>query len=293
MKVAIIGAGNVGASIAALLIARTKISKISLVDINKDLALGKTIDLNHLSAVFCADTKVKASDDYEIIKNADICVITAGFTRKEGQGREELLKANAKIVASAAKKIAKYAPKSVIIVVTNPLDPMTYVAQKASGFAKQNVLGMAGELDSARLRFEVAAYYGLRNSQVKAQILGEHGEHMVLYDIQACGEKADFDPEQILENHAKKSGAHIISLLGTSAYYAPAAGVVKMCEAIIEKKGQTLICSVLDEDDIPCGVPVKFGKKIKIKKTSADLTYAKKVILARCEGLDTIIQEIE
>lgn len=291
MKIAIIGTGNVGASIAALLIARNNISKISLVDINKNLALGKALDLNHLSAVFRADTKLKASDDYKIIKDADICVITAGFTRKENQDREELLKQNASIVKIAAQKIAKFAPNSVIIVVTNPLDPMTFIAQKASGFSKQKVFGMAGELDSARLRFEIAAYFHLKNSQVKGSVLGEHGKNMILWDTQACGEKADFDPEQILEDCVKKSGEQIISLLGTSAYYAPAAGVVKMCEAIKEKDGKTLICSALDEDNIPCGVPVKFGKKIKIKKTDADLSHAKRAIKAQCDRLEIILKE--
>lgn len=293
MKIAIIGAGNVGASVAALLIARNNISKIFLVDINKNLALGKAIDLNHLCAVFGADTKVKASDDYEIIKGADICVITAGFTRKDGQSRETLLEQNTQIVVDAAKKIAEYAPKSVIIVVTNPLDPMTYVAQKVSRFAKQKVLGMAGELDSARLRFEIALHFGLKNSQVKGQVVGEHGKNMVVSNAYACGEKANFDSERILEHFVKKSGDNIIALLGASAYYAPAAGVVKMCEAIRKKDGQILICSVLDKYDVPCGVPVKFGKKIKIKKTKADLSAALETIQADCEKIDEILKELK
>lgn len=283
MKVAIIGAGNVGSSAASILIAQKIADKIAFVDINKNLAIGKALDLNHLCAVLELDTKVKASDDYKVIKNADICVITAGLTRKEGQERKDLLEQNAKIVAHASKQIAKYAPKSVIIVVTNPLDAMTFVAHKASGFAKQKVLGMAGELDTGRLRFQIAIYCGLKNSQVGGYVLGEHGNNMVVHSAHADNEKANFDSERILENFVKKAGAEIISLLGTSAYYAPGAAIAKMCKAIKEKEGKVLICSVIGKDEIPCGLPVKFGKKIKIKKTKADLSAAKESIEQDCQ----------
>ena len=128
MKIAIIGAGNVGANAAALLIARKVAKKIALVDIAKNPTLGKALDLNHMAALLENDTKIKASDEYKIIKNANICVITAGMPRKEGQSRADLLATNASIIKHASKQIAKYAPKSVIIVVSNPLDAMTFCA---------------------------------------------------------------------------------------------------------------------------------------------------------------------
>ena len=189
MKIAIIGAGNVGANAAALLIARNVAKKIALVDIAKNPTLGKALDLNHMAALLENDTKIKASDEYKIIKNADICVITAGMPRKEGQSRADLLATNASIIKHASKQIAKYAPKSVIIVVSNPLDAMTFCAYKASGFERGKVFGMAGELDSARLRFEIAQHFGLKNSECKGQIYGEHGENMSAINLGAKGQK--------------------------------------------------------------------------------------------------------
>ena len=146
MKIAIIGAGNVGANAAALLIARNVAKKIALVDIAKNPTLGKALDLNHMAALLENDTKIKASDEYKIIKNADICVITAGMPRKVGQSRADLLATNASIIKHASKQIAKYAPKSVIIVVSNPLDAMTFCAYKASGFERGKIFGMAGSM---------------------------------------------------------------------------------------------------------------------------------------------------
>ena len=189
MKIAIIGAGNVGANAAALLIARKVAKKIALVDIAKNPTLGKALDLNHMAALLENDTKIKASDEYKIIKNADICVITAGMPRKVGQSRADLLATNASIIKHASKQIAKYAPKSVIIVVSNPLDAMTFCAHSASGFERGKVFGMAGELDSARLRFEIAKHFGLKNSECGGQIYGEHGENMSAANLYAKGQK--------------------------------------------------------------------------------------------------------
>lgn len=285
MKIAIIGAGNVGATAAALLIARKTASKIALVDIAKNPALGKAFDLNHMSAVFESDAKIKASDEYKIIKNADICVITAGLARKEGQSRADLLAANASIVKHASKQIAKYAPKSVIIVVSNPLDAMTYCALKASGFKVNRVLGMAGELDSARLRFEIAQHFGLKNSECKGQIYGEHGENMRALNLGAKGQKIDDKLASKLETATKSAGAKVISLLGSSAYFAPAAGIVKICEALSAKDGRVLVCSAFDESGYPCGRAVKFGKKIKILADICELKVAKEAIKKDCDLL--------
>lgn len=285
MKIAIIGAGNVGASAAALLIARNVAKKITLVDIAKNPTLGKALDLNHMAAVFNSDTKVKASNEYKIIKNADICVITAGMPRKEGMSRDDLLNTNASIVKTAAKNIAKYAPNSVIIVVSNPLDPLTFCAYKASGFGRDRVLGMAGELDSARLKYEIASQKGAKNSQIKAEVYGEHGEHMTPCPALLKAKALESSEQERFFAEAKNGGAKIINLLGTSAYFAPAAGIVKMCEALRAKDGRVLICSAIDESGYPCGTRVKFGKKIKILKAPLDLKNAKKAIKEQCEKL--------
>ncbi|MCI6579980.1 MAG: malate dehydrogenase [Campylobacter sp.] len=285
MKIAIIGAGNVGANAAALLIARKVAKKIALVDIAKNPTLGKALDLNHMAALLENDTKIKASDEYKIIKNADICVITAGMPRKVGQSRADLLATNASIIKYASKQIAKYAPKSVIIVVSNPLDAMTFCAHSASGFERGKVFGMAGELDSARLRFEIAQHFGLRNSECKGQIYGEHGENMSAINLGAKGQKISKNLACKLENLAKKGGARIISLLGSSAYFAPAAGIVKICEALRARNGKVLVCSALDESGYPCGRAVKFGKKIKILADICELKTAKEAIKKDCDLL--------
>lgn len=285
MKIAIIGAGNVGANAAALLIARNVAKKIALVDIAKNPTLGKALDLNHMAALLENDTKIKASDEYKIIKNADICVITAGVPRKVGQSRADLLATNASIIKHASKQIAKYAPKSVIIVVSNPLDAMTFCAYKASGFERGKVFGMAGELDSARLRFEIAKHFGLKNSECGGQIYGEHGENMSAANLYAKGQKISQNLACELENLAKESGARIISLLGSSAYFAPAAGILKICEALKARNGKVLVCSALDESGYPCGRAVKFGKKIKILADICELKTAKEAIKKDCDLL--------
>lgn len=285
MKIAIIGAGNVGASAAALLIARKVANKIALVDIALNPAKGKALDLNHMSALFGSDAKVKASDKYKIIKNADICVITAGMPRKEGMSRADLLVTNASIVKHASEQIAKYAPKSVIIVVSNPLDAMTFCTYKASGFEKDRVFGMAGELDSARLRFEIAQHFGLKNSECEGQIYGEHGENMRAANLGAKGQKISQNLACELESLAKEGGAKVISLLGTSAYFAPAAGIVKICEALSAKDGRVLVCSAFDESGYPCGRAVKFGKKVKILADICELKITKEAIKKDCDLL--------
>ena len=263
MKVAIIGVGNVGASAGYLLLTHKIAKELVMLDINANIARGKALDLAQSACLLDINAKVQGSDDYSMLKNADICVITAGFARKDGQSRDELASKNASIVTACAKQIAKYAANSVIIVVTNPLDVMVSVALKASGFKKECVLGMAGELDSARLKYEIATHFRVKNSDVKAQVLSEHGPHMFTAQASIKGQDVTKDSLEKLENEAKMGGARFIPLLGTSAYYAPAAGIFKMCKAIKEKNGDILICSMANKDGIACGTPVKFGKKIK------------------------------
>lgn len=291
MKIAIIGAGNVGASAAAFLLVKKIAKKIALVDIAKDAIKGKALDLSHVCALLDINAKIKSSSEYDIIKNADICVITAGFPRKDGDSRDMLLAKNTNIVASASEQIAKYAPNSVIIVVSNPLDAMVYAAFKASKFPKERVFGMAGELDSARMKFLIASEFKAGNSSIKACILGQHGANMKAQFASVNG--VQLRSEKLVEfcEQTKNAGGEIIKLLGTSAYYAPAAGIAKMCKAIKQKRAKTLICSALGKDGIPCGKEVIFGKKTRILEPKIDLSAAKSAIKANCEKIDEILKE--
>ena len=183
MKIAIFGAGNIGAAVANNLIVSDslsqKIDSIALVDAVERIARGKALDLAHTAAVYERDLRISGSTQPGDIADAGIVVITAGHARKAGQSREELFGSNAAIVAQCARDAAKYAPNSIIIVVTNPLDLMVYAALQASGFAKERVIGMAGELDGARLKFELTRASGKEISSMRSAIVGPHSEEMI------------------------------------------------------------------------------------------------------------------
>ncbi|MBE2984274.1 malate dehydrogenase [Campylobacter sp. RM9344] len=259
MKISIIGAGNVGASIAYALCMREVCDEIALVDIFNDVAKAKAIDITQASCVFGAKTKVVGADNFELVKNSDIVVVTAGSPRKDGQSREDLLIKNALVVKSSAENIAKFAPNAIIIVVTNPLDVMVWVARKFSGFDKSRVLGMAGELDGARCRFELAQILSQDMSELRTKVVGAHNDKMVISNknINVNLNKENFE---VLKHETKTGGAKIVKLLGTSAYYAPAAAVVKMCEEIKDQKGEIVSASVILDDDLSCGRLVKLSK---------------------------------
>lgn len=266
MKIAIIGAGNVGACTASLLISRQVCKKVALIDINKNLATVKAIDLAQMVAALDLDIDVVGGDDYSLIKDYDIVVITAGFARREDQKREDLIATNAKIVASSAINIAKWAPNSIIVVVTNPLDIMVYVALKASKFSPLKVIGMAGELDSARLKYEIASKLGTSSVKCFAKCVGTHNNDMICLESSMKFEdksiKDIFDPDEIeeIKQRTKNGGANIVKLMGTSAFYAPSAGVLKMCESIKNGDEKPLSCSVFSkfgEDEVAIGRLVK------------------------------------
>ncbi|MGP1484837.1 MAG: lactate/malate family dehydrogenase [Campylobacter sp.] len=258
MKISVIGAGNVGASVASALVLRNVADKIALVDIFGDVAKAKAMDLAQSAAVFGLDIYVSGSDKYDLIQDSDIVIITAGSPRKDGQSREELLQKNADVIKNAAKNIKIYAPNSVIINVTNPLDVLTYVAFFESGFHKNRVIGMAGELDSARLKYEISKILELKNSDFDAKVIGSHNDEMVILK-----ENISVDLGQKFEeisNQTKIGGAKIVKLLGTSAYYAPAAAVVKMCEAIKNGSNEWLSCCVVIDENLSCGRLVRLDK---------------------------------
>ncbi len=285
LKIAIIGAGNVGASCASLLISRKVCKKVTLIDINKNLAIAKAMDLAQMAAVLNLDIDIFGGDNYELLKDFDIVVITAGFARKDGQSRDDLAMMNAKIVSHSSKMVSKFAPKSIIIVVTNPLDIMVYVAFKESGFARHKVIGMAGELDSARFRYYMSQKLGLNVAQCFGKCVGMHNNSMICLESSIKFKNQSICKDEFkkyfedIKLNTKNGGSNIVKLMGTSAFFAPAAGVVKMCECIQNDNDETLSCSVLDENLIPTGRLVKLNKNGVQKIFDLNLTNEESKIM--------------
>ncbi|MBE9869056.1 malate dehydrogenase [Campylobacter concisus] len=259
MKISVVGAGNVGASIAYALCMRELCDEIALVDIFGDVARAKAIDLAQSSCVFNAKTSVCGGDDFVLIEGSDIVIVTAGSPRKEGQTREDLLLKNAVVVKQTAQKIAEFAKNAVIIVVTNPLDVMVWTAHKFSGFSKNKVIGMAGELDSARCRYELALLKDRDAKELKTKIVGAHNDEMIVAQENINLNLSDTELETI-KKETSTGGAKIVKLLGTSAYYAPAAAAAKMCEMIVGKSDEIISASVLIDDELSCGRLVRLGR---------------------------------
>lgn len=301
MKIGIIGAGNVGASIAYALAMRGTCEQIALVDIFADVARAKAIDVSQAACVFTGESSAAGGDDSALLKGADVVIITAGSPRKEGQTREDLLLKNAVVVRSSAQNIAKFAPNAVIIVVTNPLDAMVWVAWEASGFDKTRVIGMAGELDSARCRFEAAAISGLKASEISAKVIGAHNDKMIVARQNVSAEFSA-DEFEILKQETANGGAKIVKLLGTSAYYAPAAGVVKICETIKAARNyetdaanacasyenssaKTLCASVILGNELACGREIRLNSRgvSEILKPNLDAKEAENLAQSEAE----------
>ena len=259
MKISVVGAGNVGASIAYALCMREFCDEIALVDIFGDVARAKAIDLAQSSCVFNAKTSVCGGEDFALLEGSDIVIVTAGSPRKEGQTREDLLLKNAVVVKQTAQKIAEFAKNAVIIVVTNPLDVMVWTAHKFSGFSKNKVVGMAGELDSARCRYELAILKNRDAKELKTKIVGAHNDEMIVAQENINLNLSDTELET-LKKETSTGGAKIVKLLGTSAYYAPAAAAVKMCEMIVGKSDEIISASVLIDDELSCGRLVRLGR---------------------------------
>lgn len=258
MKIGIIGAGRVGENIASQLICGIPdISKIIFIDIDEKSAKGKALDLTHMASVYNKDILVEAYSSYENLVNMDYVIMTAGV------GKD--IEINSKIVYESSKNIAKYSPNAVIIMVTNPLDIMVYVAYKASGFDKSKVIGMAGELKTARFRHEISTHFNLPVSSVCAFVIGDNSNSSALSDVKIDGETKEInksDLDEIYES-AKKS-AEKVKELNQVCYFAPSAGVTKMIRCMSENSDETLSCSIIDEDEIPT------GKVIKLCKTGID-----------------------
>jgi malate dehydrogenase len=271
-KVSIIGAGAVGATLAQRVL-ESAIADVVLVDVMKNMAVGKAYDLLDASSMIGHEANVVGTDDYKEIASSDIVVITAGLARKPGMIREDLIAKNAKIVKDVSENIKKYAPESIVIVVTNPLDTMTYLTYKTTGFKKEKVFGMAGLLDGSRFVYLIADALKVARSSVNTYILGSHGDTMVpvLSKTTISGKPIlDVMPQDKLNAVVKRTrqrGAEIVNLMASgSAYFSPSAAVFKMIKTILNDEKETIVVSAyLDGEyglkDIAIGVPCKIGKK--------------------------------
>ncbi len=270
-KVTVIGAGNVGATTAQL-IAQTGLADVVLVDIVEGLPQGKALDLAEAAPVVGYDVKITGTNDYADTAGSKIIVVTSGLPRKPGMSRDDLIAVNAGIVGSVVKAATAVSPDAIVIVVTNPLDAMCHVAMRASGFPRERVIGMAGVLDSARFRSFIAAELEVSVRDVRAFVLGGHGDTMVpLPRYSTVGgvpitELLSAERIEELVTRTRNGGAEVVALLKTgSAFYAPAASVVEMIESILLDRRRVLPCAVLLQgeygvDGLFVGVPVVLGQ---------------------------------
>jgi malate dehydrogenase len=269
-KITVVGAGNVGATTAHIAASR-KLGDIVLIDIVKGLAEGKALDMAEAGPVQGYSCKITGTIDWAQAQDSSIVVITSGLARKPGMSRDDLLAKNVQIVKDVSEKVAKYCPQAIVIVVSNPLDAMVYVASKITGFAKNRVMGMAGALDVARFCHFVATELNVSSEDIRGILMGGHGDDMVplprLTTVAGIPITELLPKETIarLIERARKGGIEIVDLLGSSAYYAPAAGVVKMAEAITTDNRSVIPCCAYCQKEYNIGgyfvgVPAVLGK---------------------------------
>src|SRR3954469_2021470 len=271
-KVTVVGGGNVGATVAQG-IALKELADVVLVDIVEGVPTGKTLDLMETAPVEKYDAILSGLNNYDGTKDSDVVIITAGLPRKPGMSRDDLLKTNADIVSKVVDQVVKYSPDSILIIVSNPLDAMCQVALRRSGFPKHRVIGMAGVLDSARMRCFLAEALDVSVENVTAFVLGGHGDTMVpLPRYSTCAgipitELLSKDQIDAIVKRTAGGGAEIVSLLKTgSAYYAPSAAAVEMTESILKDKKKILPCAAYLEGEygvngLYVGVPCKLGAR--------------------------------
>jgi len=270
-KISIIGAGNVGAT-TAFKMAELELGDVVLVDIIEDMPQGKALDLMEMGPIAGYDVNVKGTNSYDETRDSDIVVITSGIPRKPGMSRDDLLSTNAKIVKEVTGEVIKRSPDSILILLTNPLDAMVYVAHKVSKFPKERIMGMAGVLDSTRFRTFIAMELSVSVENIHASVLGGHGDDMVplaRYTTVAGVPITELLPEDRINSMIQRTrdgGAEIVKLLKTgSAFYAPAASTAEMVESILKDKKKILPCCVLASgrygiEDTFVGLPVKLGR---------------------------------
>lgn len=269
-KITIVGAGNVGATVAHIAATR-ELGDIILIDIVEGLSEGKALDIAEAAPVQLYDSNLEGTLDWENIAQSDIVIITSGLPRRPGMSRDDLLAKNVQIVKDVSEKIAAYSPESIVIVVCNPLDAMVYTAAKITGFAKNKVMGMAGALDSARFCCFLVSELGVSVEDIKCVLMGGHGDDMVplprftsVSGIPVTELLAESKIAELIER-TRKGGIEIVNLLGYSAYYAPSAGAVKMAEAILKDKKTVISCCAYCDNEYGVGgyfvgVPAVLGK---------------------------------
>ncbi len=268
-KVTVVGAGNVGATLAQRL-AEKDLCDVVLVDIVEGVPQGKSLDLIEAAPVEKHDAKIIGTNDYEATKDSNIVIITAGVPRKPGMSRDDLISTNAGIMKKVTEQVAKYSPNSILIIVSNPLDAMCHVAYDVSGFPKNRVVGMAGILDSARFRAFIAMELNVSVENIHAFVLGGHGDTMVplpRFSTVSGIPITELIPQDRIDaivDRTRNGGAEIVKLLTTSAYYAPASAACEMAEAILKDKKKILPCAAYLKgeygfNELFIGVPVKLG----------------------------------
>jgi len=270
-KVTVVGAGNVGATVANVLAHKDIVKEVVILDIKGDFAKGKALDSWQQAPIDYYSTKLTGTADYADTADSDIVVITAGIPRKPGMSRDDLITTNAKIVVSVVNSIKEHSKDPIIIVVSNPLDVMTYAAFKAAGGDSNRVFGMAGILDTARYRAFLATALDVSPKDIQAVLMGGHGDTMVplpRYTTVAGIPVTEMIGEEELEaivNRTKKGGGELVGLMGTSAWYAPGAAAAQMVESIVKDEGRIFpVCAWLTGqygiNEMYLGVPVKLGK---------------------------------
>ncbi len=286
-KVTVIGSGNVGATVANVLAHKDLVNEIVLLDIQGDMAKGKALDMWQQAPVDYYSTRITGTDDYAKTADSDIVVITAGIPRKPGMSRDDLISTNANIVSSVTAQIMKYSANPIIIVVSNPLDVMTYAAWKTSGLPSSRVFGMAGILDTARYRAFLAEALNVSPKDIQAVLMGGHGDTMVplpRYTTVSGIPVTELIDEASLEaivERTKVGGGELVKLMGTSAWYAPGAAAAQMVESILKNENRIYPCCALLNGEynlhgVFVGVPVKLGTNgieqlIELKLNEAEM----------------------
>lgn len=273
MKVTIVGAGNVGATCADVISYRGIASEVVLLDIKEGFAEGKAMDIMQCATTTGFNTRVSGStNDYSKTANSDVVVITSGIPRKPGMTREELIGINAGIVKSVAENVLQHSPNAIIVVVSNPMDTMTYLTLKATGLAKNRVIGMGGALDSSRFKYYLSKALDKPSNDVQGMVIGGHGDTTMIPLTRLASYNgspvSDFLSQEVLDKVAADTmvgGATLTGLLGTSAWYAPGASVAYLVDSILNDQKKMIACSVLLEgeygqQDICIGVPCIIGK---------------------------------
>ncbi|NDH77773.1 MAG: malate dehydrogenase, partial [Flavobacteriia bacterium] len=290
MKITVVGAGNVGATVAENMVRRELAEEIVLLDIKEGFAEGKAMDMNQCATLNGYDSKVVGStNDYSKTAGSKVAVITSGIPRKPGMTREELIGTNAKIVQTVTENLIKHSPDIIIVVISNPMDTMTYLTSKTSGLPKNRIIGMGGILDSARFKYRLAEQLGCSPNDLQGQVIGGHGDTTMIplikhatYNSMPVTQFLTEEQQEYVVKETMVGGATLTGLIGTSAWYAPGAAVSSMVQAIACDQKKVFPCSVMLDgqygfEDICLGVPVVIGKNgieqiIEIELSSEEKT---------------------